>query len=84
VFGREEMMISKFKLLSYYNLPNKGYIKDRFSTIYEVREEDNLMYIYNSKIRKLNNLNKYYEMGISELRFNILNDNELYMIKDNV
>ena len=32
------------------------------------------MYIYNYKPRKFNNINKYYEMEINNLRINLLDE----------
>ena len=80
VYAKEEIMVSKFNLLKYYNLSNKGYLKDRFNNLYKVTNEDNLMYIYNYKARIPSDINKYYEMGISEIRYNIVDDEDLRFI----
>ena len=80
VFGKEEMMISKFNLLKMYNKEycNNIYLKDRYNKLYKILEKDNLMYIYNCKERNLlDNIKKYYEIGINNLRINILDDLEL-------
>lgn len=79
IYGKEEMMISKFNLLKMYNKKGDNfYLKDRYNKLYKIIEEENLMYIYNYDIR--NNLKKmsyYYELGVNSLRLNILDDDEL-------
>lgn len=79
IYGYEEMMISKFKLLSFYKQNSDNiYLKDRYQKLYRVKENNNLLYIYNNKPRNdLKNANLYYDLGINNIRINILNDDEL-------
>lgn len=77
VYAKEEMMISKFNLLDYYDIKKLGYLKDRFNNLYKINVKDNLMYIYNYKPRKETNIDKYYDMGISEIRYNIIDEKDL-------
>ena len=79
VYAKEEMMISKFNLLDYYNIVDVGYLKDRFKNLYRITVKDNLMYINNYKARKLN-IEEYYDLGISEIRYNIIEDEDLKYI----
>ena len=76
IYGHEEVMISKFNLLDYFGKNNNGDLKDRFNNLYPVKIKNNLMYIYNYKPRKFNNINKYYEMGINNLRINLLDEKD--------
>lgn len=76
IYGLEEAMISKFNLLDYFDKNNNGDLKDRFNNLYPVKIKNNLMYIYNYKPRKFNNINKYYEMGINNLRINLLDEKD--------
>ena len=76
VYAKEEMMISKFDLLSYYNITS-GYLKDKFNNLYSLISNNNLMYIYNYKARNLKDINKYYRMGINEVRYNIIDEEDL-------
>lgn len=69
VNGYEEVMISKFSLNKYYN-NDKIYLRDMFNNKYKVITRDNLMYIYNYKMRNIYNV-KYYDMGINSLRINM-------------
>ena len=68
VYGYPEVMISKFSLNEYYN-SNNLYLKDRFNNKYKVINKDNLMYIYDYKLRNIYDT-KYYDIGINSLRFN--------------
>ena len=64
----EEVMVSKFSLNKYYN-KDKLYLRDMFGNKYLVRTKNGVMYIYNYKKRN-NNSNKYYDMGVNEVRVN--------------
>ena len=77
IYSKEEMMISKFNLLKYYNLSEQGYLKDKFSNKYLIKEYDNLMYIYNFKPRKIDNIMDYYKIGINNFRINIVDEKDL-------
>lgn len=79
IYGKEEMMISKFNLLKMYKKEgNNFYLKDRYHKLYNVRDIDNLMYIYNHKERdNLSKMNDYFAMGINNLRINLLDENDL-------
>ena len=74
VYGKEEVMISKFNLLKYYNLENHGFLKDRFNNNYPIYVKDDLMYIYNYKPRKIKNIDGLYSMGINSIRSNYLDE----------
>lgn len=77
IYSKEEMMISKFNLIKYYNLSEQGYLKDKFSNKYLIKEYDNLMYIYNFKPRKIDNIMDYYKIGINNFRINIVDEKDL-------
>lgn len=79
IYGKEEMMISKFNLLKMYKKNgNNYYLKDRYHKLYNVRDIDNLMYIYNYKERdNLSKMNDYFAMGINNLRINLLEDSDI-------
>ena len=80
IYGREEIMISKFNVLKYYNLHDEGYLRDKFNNYYKVKEIDGLMYIYNSKIRNIKEIQKYYDMGVNSFRYNIVDIEDLNYI----
>ena len=75
VYGRQEMMVSKFNLNKLYNNKNI-YLKDRYNKLYPIKEKNNLMYIYNSE--KLNvNINNLYKIGINSIRFNLYDKKDI-------
>ena len=69
VYGFEEVMVCKFSLNKLYNSDNL-FLRDRFNNLFKIREIDDFMYIYNYKKRD-NFSEKYYDMGINCLRFNL-------------
>ena len=77
IFGREELMVSKFNVLNYYSLKNEGYLEDRFKNLYPIKEHNGLMYIYNNKVRYNKDLDLYHELGINNFRYNIVKKEDL-------
>ncbi|MEG0826112.1 MAG: DUF3656 domain-containing protein [Bacilli bacterium] len=73
VYGRELVMTSKFNLLEYYKIKD-GYLLDRFKNQYPLMVEDGLLKIYNYRVRNLSNSNEYFEIGINNIRYNLLNN----------
>ncbi|MBE6138204.1 MAG: U32 family peptidase [Firmicutes bacterium] len=77
IYGREEMMISKFSLNKLYRGDNL-YLCDRFNNSYPVREKDDLMYIYNHKPRVWDlAIKDYYDLGVNAVRINIFDNKDL-------
>ena len=76
VYGREEMMVSKFNLLKMYNKKGSNfYLRDRYHKLYNILEDDNFMYIYNYKARNnVDKINDYFAMGINNVRINLLDE----------
>ena len=72
IYGNEEVMISKFNLLKYYNLEKTGYLLDRFNNKYLIKEVDGLMNIYNFRIRDNKEIEFLYKAGINNLRYNLI------------
>lgn len=83
LYGYPELMVSRFKLLSMYDKWGKHfYLKDRYNKLYNVREKDNLMYIYDSKEKnELKLFKHYFKIGVNNIRINILNDEEIPKIR---
>lgn len=72
ISARPEVMISKFNLLDKYKINrNIAYLKDRFNNLYKIIIKDNLMYIYNFQKIEYQNKDKYYSLGINNLRINL-------------
>lgn len=80
VFAKEEVMITKYNLLEDYNVFTKAHLQDRFKNLYPIKVKDNLMYIYNFKERNIENINDYFNIGVSNVRYNILDQDSLVKI----
>lgn len=76
IYGREEMMISKFNLNKLYQ-ENSLYLVDRFNNNYPIIEKNNLMYIYNYKPRIDEDIKDYYDIGVNAVRINIFDKKDL-------
>ena len=74
IYGKEEVMISKFNILDYYNIKNTGFIRDKFKNLYRIISSDNLMYIYNFKPRKIINYKNLYKIGVNSVRYNFVDE----------
>ena len=64
--AREEVMVTKFNLLDYYNVKG-GSLKDRFGNLYPIKVSDNLMYIYNYK-NKIIDEKDMFDVGVNVVR----------------
>lgn len=80
MYAREELMISKFDLLKYYNLTKDGYLIDKFGNKYRIKVFENLMYIYNFRARKIDDISALYKLGINNFRINIVDEKDLKKI----
>lgn len=76
-YAHEEVMITKYNLLKHYNLKDKAYLEDRFNNLYPIKVKDNLMYIYNFNKRNNEDIEYLYSIGINNIRYNLLNNEDL-------
>lgn len=79
VYGKEEAMISKFNLNKLYNVDDT-YLEDKFKNRYKIVVKNDLMKIYNYKPRNLENIEEYFNIGINNVRYNLLDENiDIYL-----
>ena len=76
VFGRVEAMISKFNLNKLYSVDN-SYLQDRFNNLYPIVIKNDLMRIYDYKQLYISDFEDYFDIGINNIRFNILTEEDL-------
>ncbi len=69
IYGNLEAMISKYNINKTYNV-NNSILEDRFKNKYPIVIKNELMHIYDYKKRNLVDHNKYFDMGINNLRYN--------------
>lgn len=75
IYGNLEAMVSKYNINQKYNV-NKSILLDRFNNKYKIIIKDNLMHVYDYKKRNYKDTNKYFDMGINNLRYNLDADDE--------
>ncbi len=69
VSGPIEAMVMKYNLLKKYHLENKdSVLVDKYKNRFPLKIKDGFLYIYHYQNKKVDNQNKYYEMGITSLR----------------
>ena len=68
VSGYEEAMVCKYNMLKKFKV-NSGYLIDRFNNKYKLIVRNNLMYIYNYKMRK--DKENYFDIGVNYIRYNM-------------
>lgn len=67
-----EVMVTKYNILKKYNiLSGACYLQDRFKNKYRLQSKNDLMYIYHYERISLKDYDKYYQMGINNLRINL-------------
>ena len=69
IYGNLEAMVSKYNINKKYNITN-SILEDRFKNKYPIVTKNDLMYIYDYKKRNFIDHNKYFDMGINNLRYN--------------
>ena len=80
IYSRPEAMVSKYNLLKKYNL-DKGILKDKYNNKFPVKTKDNLMYIYMYKPIIHTDYKEYYDLGINNLRINIIDEEDYDYIR---
>ncbi len=74
IYGKLEAMVSKYNINKKYNV-EKSILLDRFKNKYSIVIKNDLMHIYDYKKRDYKDIEKYFEMGVNNLRYNL--DDEL-------
>lgn len=73
-----EAMISKFKLLSYFNV-SSGYLKDKFNNQFKVKEKDNITTIYHyQKLER--SRDECFKLGVNSVRVHIEDKDDIRKI----
>lgn len=76
IYGRVEAMISKFNLNKLYNATD-SYLQDRFNNLYPIVVKNDLMRIYDYKRLFINDYIDYFDIGINNLRINVLDYSDI-------
>lgn len=76
IYGREEMMISKYNILKNLDRCKNYYLVDKYKNKLPILVNDDIMTIFNYKIRNKEDKEKYFKMGINYVRYEFLDEND--------
>lgn len=76
VYGREEMMISKYNILKNLNNHNNYFLMDKYKNRMPILVNNDIMTIFNYNIRDKKDKFKYFNMGINYVRYEYLDEKE--------
>ena len=76
VYGREEMMISKYNILKNLNNHNNYFLIDKYKNRMPILINNDIMTIFNYNIRDKKDKFKYFDMGINYVRYEYLDEKE--------
>lgn len=74
VYGREEMMISKYNILKNLNNHNNYFLMDKYKNRMPILVNNDIMTIFNYNIRDKKDKFKYFNMGINYVRYEYLDE----------
>ncbi len=80
VYGKQEMMISKFSLNKLYK-KDVLFLKDRYNKLYPIKEKNEFMYIYNCNNLDMS-IDSLYSIGINSIRFNIYDSKDVMNVSN--
>ncbi len=76
VYGREEMMISKYNILKNLDNHNHYFLMDKYKNRMPILINNDIMTIFNYNIRDKKDKFKYFDMGINYVRYEYLDEKE--------
>lgn len=76
VYGREEMMISKYNILKNLDNHNNYFLMDKYKNRMLILVNNDIMTIFNYNIRDKKDKFKYFNMGINYVRYEYLDEKE--------
>lgn len=76
VYGREEMMISKYNILKNLDNHNNYFLMDKYKNRMPILINNDIMTIFNYNIRDKKDKFKYFNMGVNYVRYEYLDEKE--------
>ena len=76
VYGREEMMISKYNILKNLDNHNNYFLMDKYKNRMPILINNDIMTVFNYNIRDKKDKFKYFDMGINYVRYEYLDEKE--------
>ena len=77
-------MITKYDILGNYNLKGLNYLKDDHKYLYPIKYKNNKTIIYHYNKLNIKDINKYYDIGVNVLRYQIIDMEDIRFIKNNL
>lgn len=74
VYGREEMMISKYNILKNLNNHNNYFLMDKYKNRMPILVNNDIITIFNYNIRDKKDKFKYFNLGINYVRYEYLDE----------
>lgn len=74
VYGREEMMISKYNILKNLDNHNHYFLMDKYKNRMPILVNNDIMTIFNYNVRDKKDKFKYFNMGINYVRYEYLDE----------
>ena len=84
VYGNLESMITKYDILGSYGLKGVNYLKDDHKYLYPIKFKNDRTIIYHYNKLNIENINKYYDIGVNVLRYQIIDTDDIRFIKNNL
>ena len=84
VYGNLESMITKYDILGSYGLKGLNYLKDDHKYLYPIKYKNDRTIIYHYDKLNIPNINKYYDIGVNVLRYQIIDMDDIRFIKNNI
>ena len=82
VYGNLESMITKYDILNHYNLNGTYYLKDDHKYLYPIKYKNDKTVVYHYDKLNIENINRYYDIGVNVLRYQIIDTNDIRFIKN--
>lgn len=76
VYGREEMMISKYNILKNLDNHNNYFLMDKYKNRMPILINNDIMTIFNYNIRDKKDKFKYFNMGVNYVKYEYLDEKE--------
>lgn len=82
VYGNLESMVTKYDILNSYGLKGVYYLKDNHKYLYPIKYKNGSTVIYHYDKLNIEDINKYYDIGVNYLRYQVIDTDDIRFIKN--
>ena len=79
-YSKIEAMVMKFDMYDYYKTNNALFLVDKFKNKYVIEKRNGYTYILDYKNLLIDNIEKYYEVGVNSIRYQFLTLDDYYYL----